>query len=472
MHALTYIKEFAHHIFILNILILNIHISVSSRYNRTLINAKEPSKLNDQLVGLSDDIPLLTNQNRLNRSHAPLNHHQEQSFVNFNLPNSNYEDKERHLFRIGLIVPKTAFVSLYKTYTQRIKDTFAHLLQLSRHQHQRSVSPPYDHKKPINGQESFVGDNTKHPTSASSCLTRESPFFQKHRRLSWSNLTFNQYFDIELVNLVNLAPRSGAQEIINSMCRKLIEQNVSVIIYLENNHDISSLGSRASYPVSPAKAPIANTKQQIFNLNAQDQSISARSRSNLSRNDKVNGAGIAPEDLVPVQINQSEPLSLGGGSNEVQQTSSQAHFIMHLAHSAGIPMIAWSMTAALAQRPKTRRTLHLAPTVAHEARAMLAIMERYSWYSFSVVTTTLAGHEDFILAFKQSIAAAQASASKSGLSAPKSTTSFGPLLSNSSSSSEFNYSHRDNIVSADGSSRLTGHSQTPEVSAQASTSKA
>lgn len=47
--------------------------------------------------------------------------------------------------------------------------------------------------------------------------------------------------------------------------------------------------------------------------------------------------------------------------------------------------------------------LQLAPTLEHQTAAMLSILERYEWHQFSVVTSQIAGHDDFIQAVRERI---------------------------------------------------------------------
>lgn len=279
--------------------------------------------------------------------------------------------KDKLLFRIGLIVPKTAFSSQYKIYTQRIKD---HLLQLSRHHqthHDRmgqglgigsssgvvgaSSSKAKSFISPSSSQQNF--DNTGKnsaiaSSSSSSCHTNTG----QPVRLPWQDLTFNQHFDIRVVDLVSFAPRSSAHDIIESMCQKLIEQNVSVIVYLENNQDqtvTSSLDIQSFIQPSTPLIVKLQTKPSIRNHEA-----------NTTLSSKSNGRDTYAGAKTSRQLEGVQPLDsplTTMNSNGLVKTSSQAHFIMHLAHSAGIPMIAWSVTAAQAQRPKKQKTLHLAP---------------------------------------------------------------------------------------------------------------
>jgi ionotropic glutamate receptor NMDA 2B len=39
----------------------------------------------------------------------------------------------------------------------------------------------------------------------------------------------------------------------------------------------------------------------------------------------------------------------------------------------------------------------------HQTAAMLSILERYKWHQFSVVTSQIAGHDDFIQAVRERI---------------------------------------------------------------------
>lgn len=53
--------------------------------------------------------------------------------------------------------------------------------------------------------------------------------------------------------------------------------------------------------------------------------------------------------------------------------------------------------------------LQLAPSIEHQTAAMLSILERYKWHQFSVVTSAIAGHDDFIQAVRERVTALQVS---------------------------------------------------------------
>jgi ionotropic glutamate receptor NMDA 2B len=45
--------------------------------------------------------------------------------------------------------------------------------------------------------------------------------------------------------------------------------------------------------------------------------------------------------------------------------------------------------------------LQLAPSLEHQTAAMLSILERYKWHQFSIVTSQIAGHDDFMQAVRE-----------------------------------------------------------------------
>ena len=40
--------------------------------------------------------------------------------------------------------------------------------------------------------------------------------------------------------------------------------------------------------------------------------------------------------------------------------------------------------------------LQLAPSIEHQISAMFSILERYNWFRFGIVTSHIAGHENFL----------------------------------------------------------------------------
>lgn len=46
----------------------------------------------------------------------------------------------------------------------------------------------------------------------------------------------------------------------------------------------------------------------------------------------------------------------------------------------------------------------MAPSLEHQVAAMLSILARYNWQQFSVVTSEIAGHDDFVQAVRDRVA--------------------------------------------------------------------
>lgn len=51
--------------------------------------------------------------------------------------------------------------------------------------------------------------------------------------------------------------------------------------------------------------------------------------------------------------------------------------------------------------------LELAPSIEHQTAAMLSILERYKWHQFSVITSQIAGHDNFVQAVRERISETQ-----------------------------------------------------------------
>ena len=66
---------------------------------------------------------------------------------------------------------------------------------------------------------------------------------------------------------------------------------------------------------------------------------------------------------------------------------------MQLAQYVRLPLISWNADNSAFEMGSLQ--LQLAPTLKQQASAMLAILERYSWNTFSIVTGEIAGHTSF-----------------------------------------------------------------------------
>ncbi|CAN8007799.1 unnamed protein product [Ixodes pacificus] len=102
---------------------------------------------------------------------------------------------------------------------------------------------------------------------------------------------------------------------------------------------------------------------------------------------------LLPDDVVAV-LYLTNSAVFGSNAASVQ-------YVLQLLGYLGVPVIAWNAdNIGLDQRVSQARVLQLAPSVVHQVAAIFAILERYAWYQFAVVTTQLGGHEDFVRAVR------------------------------------------------------------------------
>nr|QHN69191.1 ionotropic receptor 10 [Sirex nitobei] len=87
------------------------------------------------------------------------------------------------------------------------------------------------------------------------------------------------------------------------------------------------------------------------------------------------------------------------------RSTASAQYFLQLAGYLGIPVIAWNADNSGLERRASQSSLQLqlAPSLEHQTAAMLSILERYKWHQFSVVTSQIAGHDDFIQAVRERI---------------------------------------------------------------------
>ncbi|XP_011502038.1 PREDICTED: glutamate receptor ionotropic, NMDA 2B [Ceratosolen solmsi marchali] len=90
-------------------------------------------------------------------------------------------------------------------------------------------------------------------------------------------------------------------------------------------------------------------------------------------------------------------------------STASAQYFLQLAGYLGIPVIAWNADNSGLERRSSQSSLHLqlAPSIEHQTAAMLSILERYKWHQFSVVTSQIAGHDDFVQAVRERISETQ-----------------------------------------------------------------
>ncbi|XP_026499121.1 glutamate receptor ionotropic, NMDA 2B [Vanessa tameamea] len=91
------------------------------------------------------------------------------------------------------------------------------------------------------------------------------------------------------------------------------------------------------------------------------------------------------------------------------RSTASAQYFLQLAGYLGIPVIAWNADNSGLEKHASHASLRLqlAPTIEHQTAAMLSILERYKWHQFSVVTSAIAGHDDFIQAVRERVTALQ-----------------------------------------------------------------
>ncbi|XP_033610685.1 glutamate receptor ionotropic, NMDA 2B isoform X5 [Cryptotermes secundus] len=87
------------------------------------------------------------------------------------------------------------------------------------------------------------------------------------------------------------------------------------------------------------------------------------------------------------------------------RSTASAQYFLQLAGYLGIPVIAWNADNSGLERRASQSSLQLqlAPSLEHQTAAMLSILERYKWHQFSVVTSQIAGHDDFVQAVRERI---------------------------------------------------------------------
>ena len=70
-----------------------------------------------------------------------------------------------------------------------------------------------------------------------------------------------------------------------------------------------------------------------------------------------------------------------------------SQYFMQLAQYVRLPLISWNADNSAFEMGSLQ--LQLAPTLRQQASAMLTLLERYSWSTFSIVTGQIAGHRNF-----------------------------------------------------------------------------
>jgi len=92
-------------------------------------------------------------------------------------------------------------------------------------------------------------------------------------------------------------------------------------------------------------------------------------------------------------------------SENFGRATAASQYFLQLAGYLGIPVIGWNADNSGLERRSHGSSLRvqLAPSLEHQVAAMIAIMYRYNWKKFAVVTSAIAGHDDFIQAVREEV---------------------------------------------------------------------
>lgn len=92
------------------------------------------------------------------------------------------------------------------------------------------------------------------------------------------------------------------------------------------------------------------------------------------------------------------------------RTTAASQYFLKMAGFLGIPVLAWNAdNTGLDREVRSRDSdfisghLQLAPSMSHQVSALLSILHRYGWRQFGILTTTIAGHDDFVQAVRDSV---------------------------------------------------------------------
>ncbi|CAB01667.4 PBPe domain-containing protein [Caenorhabditis elegans] len=93
-------------------------------------------------------------------------------------------------------------------------------------------------------------------------------------------------------------------------------------------------------------------------------------------------------------------------SETYDSTTAAEQYFLTAASYTGIPIIAWNADNAgftFENDLGPYRIIQMAPPIEHQARAMLALLRRYNWPKFGVVTSEMAGNDRFVTAIREEL---------------------------------------------------------------------
>ena len=92
------------------------------------------------------------------------------------------------------------------------------------------------------------------------------------------------------------------------------------------------------------------------------------------------------------------------------RTTAASQYFLKMAGFLGIPVLAWNAdNTGLDREIRARDSdiitghLQLAPGLHHQVDALLSILHRYGWRQFGILTTEIAGHDDFIQVIRDKV---------------------------------------------------------------------
>ncbi|XP_043223940.1 glutamate receptor ionotropic, NMDA 2B-like isoform X2 [Amphibalanus amphitrite] len=118
---------------------------------------------------------------------------------------------------------------------------------------------------------------------------------------------------------------------------------------------------------------------------------------------------LSPTAILNALCNQFLPANVAAiiyinNKEHYGRNTASSQYFLQLARYLGIPVIAWNAdNSGLDQEQGTKQSslrLELAPSIHHQAAAMLSILQRYNWHGFAIVTSQIAGYDEFTRAVR------------------------------------------------------------------------
>ncbi|CAL1534217.1 unnamed protein product, partial [Lymnaea stagnalis] len=112
--------------------------------------------------------------------------------------------------------------------------------------------------------------------------------------------------------------------------------------------------------------------------------------------------GVFPHHVTTI-LNINNPLGM-------KRRTSSNQYILELASYLGLPIISWDTEYIVGSQ--SLRTVQLAPTIEHQAKAMVSMLERYNWTAFTIVTGPVSGSSQFVTSIENMVEQSQKNALK------------------------------------------------------------